>query len=53
MSGAWRDMTTGTKEEKIAKMRDPQIREAVKSVRAMNAINVNAAGVGGRAAGAS
>ena len=35
MAPAWRDMTTGTKEEKIAKMKDPAIREAVKSERSM------------------
>ena len=29
-SPAWREMTTGTKEEKIAKMKDPAMREAVK-----------------------
>ncbi len=50
MSSAWRDMTTGTKEEKTAKMKDPAIREAVRSERAMHAIDINAAGIGGRPA---
>jgi N-acyl-D-aspartate/D-glutamate deacylase len=50
MSSAWRDMTTGTKEEKIAKMKDPAMREAVRSERAMHAIDINAAGIGGRPA---
>jgi N-acyl-D-amino-acid deacylase len=50
MSTAWRDMTTGSKEEKIAKMKDPAMRNAVKSDRAMHAIDTNAAGIGGRPA---
>jgi N-acyl-D-aspartate/D-glutamate deacylase len=41
-------MTTGTKEEKIAKMKDPAIREAVKSERSMAALDKNAPGIGGR-----
>jgi len=48
MAPAWRDMTTGTKEEKIAKMQDPVIREAVKSERSMAALDKNAPGIGGR-----
>ena len=47
---AWRDMLTGTKEEKIAKMKDPAIREAVKSERAMRALDKNAPGIGGQTA---
>ncbi|MGH7934077.1 MAG: N-acyl-D-amino-acid deacylase family protein [Candidatus Binataceae bacterium] len=45
---AWRQMLTGTREEKIAKMRDPQMREAAKSEKAMRALDRNAAGIGGR-----
>ena len=41
-------MTTGTKEEKIAKMHDPAIREAIKSDRSMHALDKNAPGIGGR-----
>ncbi|MFZ0659305.1 MAG: amidohydrolase family protein [Candidatus Binataceae bacterium] len=48
MASAWRDMTTGTREEKIAKMKDPAIREAVKSERSMAALDKNAPGIGGR-----
>src|SRR5208282_2811937 len=48
MAPAWRDMLTGTKEEKIAKMHDPAIREAVKSDRSMYALDKNAPGIGGR-----
>jgi N-acyl-D-amino-acid deacylase len=48
MAPAWRDMTTGTKEEKIAKMKDPAIREAIKSDRTMYILDKSSAGVGGR-----
>src|SRR6266851_6732949 len=48
MATPWRDMTTGSKEEKIAKMKDPAIREAVKSERSMMALDKNAPGIGGR-----
>src|SRR5260370_25761265 len=50
MVSAWRDMATGSKEEKIAKMNDPAMRNAVKSDRSMHAIDTNAAGIGGRPA---
>ena len=48
-SRAWRALTTGTKEEKLAKMQDPELREAVnleteKANRKLRAIQ---AGVGG------
>ncbi len=45
---AWRNLLTGTREEKIAKMKDPAMREAVKSEKAMRAIDLNAPGIGGR-----
>jgi N-acyl-D-amino-acid deacylase len=45
---AWRKLLTGTREEKIAKMKDPLMREAVKSEKAMRAIDMNAPGIGGR-----
>ncbi|HVN30330.1 MAG TPA: amidohydrolase family protein, partial [Candidatus Binataceae bacterium] len=45
---AWRDMTTGTKEEKIAKMKDPTMRAAVKSDESMRILDKIAPGVGGR-----
>jgi N-acyl-D-aspartate/D-glutamate deacylase len=45
---AWRQMLTGTKEEKIAKMKDPALREAAKSERSMRALDKNAPGIGGR-----
>jgi len=48
MAPAWRDMTTGTKEERLAKMNDPVIREAVKSDRSMYILDKSSAGVGGR-----
>ncbi len=48
MAPAWRDMLTGTREEKLRKMRDPAIREAVKSERSMRALDKNAPGIGGR-----
>src|ERR1700722_15528084 len=48
MAPPWRDMTTGSREEKIAKMKDPAIREAVKSERSMAALDKNAPGIGGR-----
>jgi N-acyl-D-aspartate/D-glutamate deacylase len=45
---AWRQMLTGSKEEKIAKMKDPALREAAKSERSMRALDKNAPGIGGR-----
>jgi N-acyl-D-aspartate/D-glutamate deacylase len=48
VSTPWRQMLTGTKEEKIAKMKDPAIREAIKSERAMAALDRNAPGIGGK-----
>jgi len=45
---AWRNLLTGTREEKIAKMKDPSMREAAKSEKAMRAIDINAPGIGGR-----
>jgi N-acyl-D-amino-acid deacylase len=48
MAPPWRDMTTGSKEEKLAKMKDPAIRQAVKSERSMAALDKNAPGIGGR-----
>ena len=48
VSAAWRDMLTGTKEERAAKMRNPELREAAKSEKAMRALDRNAAGIGGR-----
>ena len=48
MAPAWRDMLTGTKQEKITKMHDPMIREAIKSERSMHALDKNAPGIGGR-----
>jgi len=48
VSAAWRDMLTGTKEERAAKMRIPAMREAVKSEKSMRAIDKNAPGIGGR-----
>jgi N-acyl-D-aspartate/D-glutamate deacylase len=48
VSSAWRDMLTGTKEERAAKMRNPVMREAVKGEKAMYALDKNAAGIGGR-----
>jgi len=47
-SPAWRDMTTGTKEEKTAKMKDPTMREAVKSDSQMAILDKIAPGIGGR-----
>ncbi len=48
-SPAWRDMLTGTKEEKTAKMKDPAIREAVKSDGPdARSLDKNAPGIGGR-----
>jgi N-acyl-D-amino-acid deacylase len=48
-SPAWRDITTGTIEERKAKMRDPQLREAVKREHdeANRRLEVIQAGVGG------
>jgi N-acyl-D-aspartate/D-glutamate deacylase len=48
VSTPWRQMLTGTKDEKLAKMKDPSIREAIKSERAMRALDKNAPGIGGR-----
>jgi hypothetical protein len=48
MAPAWRDMTAGTREEKLAKMKDPAIRAAVKSERSMAALDKNAPGIRGR-----
>lgn len=48
VSTAWRDMLTGTKEERAAKMRNPEMREAAKSEKSMRALDRNAAGIGGR-----
>src|ERR1700683_2504823 len=45
---AWRKLLTGTREEKIAKMKDPAMRAAAKSDKAMRAIDINAPGIGGR-----
>jgi len=45
---AWRNLLTGTREEKIAKMKDPVMRAAAKSEKAMRAIDLNAPGIGGR-----
>ncbi len=45
---AWRDMTTGTKEEKTAKMKDPAMRAAVKSDSQMAILDKIAPGIGGR-----
>ncbi len=47
-SPAWRDMTTGTKEEKTAKMKDPTMRAAVKSDEQMAILDKIAPGIGGR-----
>ncbi len=44
----WREMTTGTKEEKLVKMRNPELRAAAKSERWTKALDKNAAGIGGR-----
>ncbi|MGE0824019.1 MAG: amidohydrolase family protein [Candidatus Binatia bacterium] len=48
VSTAWRDMLTGTKEERIAKMQNPELRAAAKSEKSMRALDRNAAGIGGR-----
>jgi N-acyl-D-amino-acid deacylase len=48
VSTAWRDLLTGTKEERAAKMRNPEMRAAAKSEKAMYALDRNAAGIGGR-----
>jgi N-acyl-D-amino-acid deacylase len=45
---AWRNLLTGTREEKIAKMKDPAMRAAAKSDKAMRALDINAPGIGGR-----
>ena len=49
---AWRAITTGTKEERMAKMRDPELREAVvrESEEADRRLQVIQAGVGGNPA---
>ncbi|MGE0823934.1 MAG: amidohydrolase family protein [Candidatus Binatia bacterium] len=48
-SPAWRELTTGTKKEKLAKMRNPALREAVKreAEEADRRLQVIQAGVGG------
>jgi len=48
-SAAWRELTTGTKKEKLAKMRNPALREAVKreAEEADRRLQVIQAGVGG------
>jgi N-acyl-D-aspartate/D-glutamate deacylase len=48
-SPAWRELTTGTKKEKLAKMRNPALREAVKSEaeEADRRLQIIQAGVGG------
>jgi N-acyl-D-aspartate/D-glutamate deacylase len=48
-SPAWRELTTGTKQEKLAKMRNPALREAVKreAREADRRLRVIQAGVGG------
>src|SRR5579885_3402008 len=48
MAPPWREMLTGSKEDKLRKMRDPAIREGVKSERSMRALDRNAPGIGGR-----
>ena len=48
VSAAWRDMLTGNKEERAAKMRNPKMREAAKSEKSMYALDKNAPGIGGR-----
>ncbi|MGH7880130.1 MAG: amidohydrolase family protein, partial [Candidatus Binataceae bacterium] len=48
VSAAWRDLLTGSKEERAAKMRIPAMREAAKSERAMYALDKNAPGIGGK-----
>src|ERR1700683_530871 len=45
---AWRDMTTGTKAEKTAKMKDPTMRAAVKSDSSRAILDKIAPGIGGR-----
>ena len=40
----WREMTTGTKEEKLVKMRNPELRAAAKSERWTKALDKNASG---------
>jgi len=48
VSAAWRDMLTGTTEERMTKLRNPEMREAAKSEKAIRALDRNAAGIGGR-----
>jgi N-acyl-D-aspartate/D-glutamate deacylase len=52
-SPAWRAVTTGTKEEKLAKMQDPELRRALveEAVEADKRLRVIQAGVGGDPAG--
>jgi N-acyl-D-aspartate/D-glutamate deacylase len=52
-SPAWRAVTTGTKEEKIQKMQDPELREALvaEAEEADKRLRVIQAGVGGNPAG--
>src|SRR6185437_7545276 len=48
VSAAWRDLLMGNKDERAANMRNPQMREAAKSEKAMRALDRNAFGIGGR-----
>jgi N-acyl-D-aspartate/D-glutamate deacylase len=48
VSGAWRDMLTGTREERLAKIQDPAMRAAAKSEKAVYAIDKNSGGIGGK-----
>ncbi|MGH7962313.1 MAG: N-acyl-D-amino-acid deacylase family protein, partial [Candidatus Binatia bacterium] len=48
LSAAWRELLTGTNEERAAKMRNPEMRAAAKSEKAMRALEKNAGGIGGR-----
>jgi len=44
----WKEMTTGTKEEKLRKMQDPRLREGAKSQQSNRKLEIVQAGVGGR-----
>ena len=48
VSAAWRDLLMGSKEQRAANMRNPQMREAAKSEKAMRALDLNAFGIGGK-----
>jgi N-acyl-D-amino-acid deacylase len=48
VSGAWRDMLTGSKEDRMRKIQDPAMRAAALSEKAIYAIEKNAGGIGGR-----